>query len=297
MATFSQRIGLKPMQTPLLAQHEVSQSLRTALWNVLCQAVWDFWAPLPSPYGMETRSPDAARVEELVYKIWTDLMGQAGDELPPFKSAAQRSGYQILRTIVMQGEWRAVYDLIDFVVQEFPSKPDNLIDAFNKALKREGSAFRFVLGTLSPISENIEISAIDEAAKEAKLRGLHGAAEHIASAIEMLGRRPAADYRNAVKEAICAVESVAKQLTGEEGATLGPALANLAGKTAIHSALLTGFKSIYGYTADADGIRHAILDTPTVDFAEAKYMVVSCSAFVHYLIQKADEAGLLKQQR
>jgi len=35
-------------------------------------------------------------------------------------------------------------------------------------------------------------------------------------------------------------------------------------------------------------------DESTVGLAEAQYMVVSCSAFVHYLISKAHEAGLLK---
>jgi hypothetical protein len=51
---------------------------------------------------------------------------------------------------------------------------------------------------------------------------------------------------------------------------------------------------LYGYTSDDSGIRHAILDQPTVGFDEAKFMIVSCSAFVNYLIAKAGAVGLLK---
>ena len=67
----------------------------------------------------------------------------------------------------------------------------------------------------------------------------------------------------------------------------------LAEKAEIHGALKAGFSKLYGFTSDEDGIRHAILDQPTVGFTEAKFMIVACSAFVHYLILKSEEAGLL----
>ena len=53
------------------------------------------------------------------------------------------------------------------------------------------------------------------------------------------------------------------------------------------------FVAIYGYTSDADGIRHAMIDDSKCDFEDAKYMLVSCSAFVNYLIMKATKAGVV----
>ena len=42
---------------------------------------------------------------------------------------------------------------------------------------------------------------------------------------------------------------------------------------------------LYGFTNDANGIRHAgDIGGPSSTFEEAKYMLVSCSAFVNYLI-------------
>lgn len=43
--------------------------------------------------------------------------------------------------------------------------------------------------------------------------------------------------------------------------------------------------SLYGYISDANGIRHAgNIGGPSSTFEEAKFMLVSCSAFVNYLI-------------
>ena len=41
---------------------------------------------------------------------------------------------------------------------------------------------------------------------------------------------------------------------------------------------------MYGYTSDKDGIRHDFGNDSNVDFEETKYMLVSCSAFMNYLI-------------
>ena len=90
------------------------------------------------------------------------------------------------------------------------------------------------------------------------------------------------------------MESVAKKIAGTESGTLDAALKRLSEKVDIHGSLKAGFLKIYGFTSDDDGIRHAILEQPSVGFAEAKFMVVTCSAFVHYLIQKSQQAGMLK---
>jgi hypothetical protein len=63
----------------------------------------------------------------------------------------------------------------------------------------------------------------------------------------------------------------------------------------IHPALGKGFGSLYGFTSDEKGIRHALLDEPAaqVDETDALYMLGSCASFVSYLINKARHEGLL----
>ena len=60
------------------------------------------------------------------------------------------------------------------------------------------------------------------------------------------------------------------------------ALNNL--KIEIHPALKSAYSSIYGYTSDENGTRHANgIGEKNATFSEAKYMLISCSAFVNYL--------------
>lgn len=75
-------------------------------------------------------------------------------------------------------------------------------------------------------------------------------------------------------------------------ATLGPALSAVDKKAKLHPSLKEAFQKLYGYTSDAQGIRHALMDEPTLDVEDAKFMLVSCSAFVNYLVVKAQKAGI-----
>jgi hypothetical protein len=54
----------------------------------------------------------------------------------------------------------------------------------------------------------------------------------------------------------------------------------------LHPALRTAFSSLYGYTSDEDGIRHAILESQNVGFDEAKFFLVVCSTFSNFVQAK-----------
>ena len=151
----------------------------------------------------------------------------------------------------------------------------------------------YTTGVLAPISNPAETGEISGAIDATAKAGLDGAHEHLRAALKLLGKKPEPDYRNSIKEAISAVESISKQLSGSGAQGLLGALDELSKHVDIHGALKAGFIKLYGYTSDESGIRHAILDQPTVGFDEAKYMIVSCSAFVNYLIAKAQQSKLL----
>jgi hypothetical protein len=122
------------------------------------------------------------------------------------------------------------------------------------------------------------------------LKGVH---KHLESALEKLSDRKNPDYRNSIKESISAVESLCIIISKNPKASLGQALKAIEDKVGLHQALKQGFEKIYGYTSNEGGIRHAMIDESTCDFDDAKYMLVSCSAFINYLIMKASKAGLI----
>lgn len=112
-------------------------------------------------------------------------------------------------------------------------------------------------------------------------------ARSIHQANKLLSDRDNPDYENSIKESISAVEAICEIITDAKGkeTTLGAILKKLdKNGIVIHKALLSAFSSLYGYTSDANGIRHAgDFDGPTASFEEAKFMLVACCAFINYL--------------
>jgi hypothetical protein len=80
-------------------------------------------------------------------------------------------------------------------------------------------------------------------------------------------------------------------MPGIDESNFSRALAKLASRIGMHSAMQAALSKLFSYTSDEDGVRHAIVDAPGVDFAEAKFLLVACSAFVNYLIAKSDGLG------
>ena len=211
--------------------------------------------------------------------LWADHFNKPADSAG--KSFAFLLGQ--IKEPYMKSGWWGVYDFIEFVADYPRSRKDTdqLIASFNAVLEKHVSAYRFVGTKLAPITSEEEITAVEQAMS-------HGGqfkpvVAHLETALARLADRSTPDYRNSIKESISAVEAVCQILTGDPKATLGQALKKLG----IHPALEQGFSKIYGYTSDADGIRHALLEESTVDADDAKFFLVSCSAFVNYLIAKS----------
>lgn len=291
MARFSERIGIVEPK-PLVQIEGMTLELRNSLWNLI--------------YGLyENRHKDYWR--QVAQFIAEHFRKVPVDELP-YRDYECRDW---VKDYFFKLEWHEVYDLVEFIDNNHiimtrqkhspykdryiyhSVKPDQIKKAVNTILQGELTGFRFISGTRVPISDEAEVIEVEEATPRSKTVGLSGTTKHIRTALELFGKKPNPDYRNATKEAISAVESAVKQLSGANSSGLDGALDELSRKTSIHGALKSAFKKLYGYTSDEDGIRHAILEENEVGFDEAKYMIVACSAFVNFLISKADAADLL----
>ena len=150
--------------------------------------------------------------------------------------------------------------------------------------ERENSGYRFVDGKIIEITSAEEINEIEMAIEIST--PYYGVKQHLKEAINLMGDKKNPDYRNSIKESISAVEALCKKVTNNEKATLGEAIKILEKKGSIHSALKKAFSSLYGYTSNADGIRHALLEESSLNSADARLMLISCSAFINYVIAR-----------
>jgi hypothetical protein len=268
---FSQRKGLTPLKS-LIQVDSVDSDLRNALWSAITQ-----W------HSEETQGNNIT-VEKLMTAFWLNFFKQPLDTKP-------QAMIQRIRASFFEGEWYNCYDILEFLVGNYyySHRTLPLVAACNGALQTELSGYRIVGQQITPITSEAELSSIGEAL--ANTDALRPVNEHLTTALNYLSDRQTPDYRNSIKESISAVESLCNLITGGRD-TLANALKKIETKVAIHSALKKGFGCIYGYTSDASGIRHALLDEPNIDFDDAKFMLVSCSTFINYLIVKAAKAGV-----
>ena len=192
-----------------------------------------------------------------------------------------------IENVIIHAEYNEVLDILEYICRWIDRKAVGNYkrfpyDAMNTVFEREYVGYRFIQGKIVSITDKQEIAAIEEACKEP----YEGCRAHIQKAVGFLADRENKDYKNCIKESISAVEAICRIIDGDDKATLSSALNRLEKNgVSIHKDLKEGFISIYKYTCNKGGIRHAEKpDTSEVSFEEAKFMLVSCSAFVNYLI-------------
>jgi hypothetical protein len=192
-----------------------------------------------------------------------------------------------------------VYNFLDFCIEytsESQVDKDNYIKTTNKFLAQELSGFRIIGDCFAPITNEEQLKSINDSLLLTKEKGLTIVFNHITASIQLLANKEIKNsdkYRNSIKESISSVEALCNKINNTKSDGLKGALKSLKPKVKVHPALEEAFIKLYGYTSDSDGIRHPMMDETNLDLEDAVFMMVACSSFINYLIQKADKGGLL----
>lgn len=194
---------------------------------------------------------------------------------------------KFIKDVILKSPYNDVLTLAEYITIYF-DKSDNKfkkhthIKELNSIFEKEFVGYRFIGTTIVAITDDIEKREI-ELSLDIKFKACK---TQFQNSLRLLADRDTPDYKNSIKESISAVESICQLITENDKATLGQALKELKNKgVTIHPALESAFTKLYGYTSDEGGIRHCEgMFESNVTFEEAKFMLVSCSAFVNYLI-------------
>lgn len=280
--SFSERYGYKPVREAIQIE-SMDEPLRNGLWSLLKVHCWDHVhrsrGMYPGPY-----LHDNENLRKLCQRLWFNYFKKPLDSLRDDWAKVLSE----LRTYFFECAWNEVYDFIEFVAhnyEEYQFK-DKFMDSCNSLLEKEMSGYRFVDGLITRITAVEEIQAIEQAIE----RGAEPVGVHLRRSLELLSDRKAPDYRNSVKESISAVESLVTITVKADKGTLGQLIKKLEDEIGLHPALKAAFSNLYGYTSDESGIRHALTEADTVDFNDAKFMLVVCSAFINFVEGKASSA-------
>lgn len=270
MPSFSERHNLNPYKEIQLK--DIDLPLLNRLWNIFYEREYETEIfDLGGGIGITERLLDSFG---LIYKY-------------PQSAHARNSNIEKLRDFLIDAEWYLIYDFVERYVgsfQEFAER-NELEKEINQVLEEEKSGYRMLDGTITPITNKSELDALKESISTKYV----SVNTHMEKALQLFSQRKSPDYENSIKESISAVEAMCCIITGETGsqATLGKTIKKLKDKGIhIHPAMESAFSSLYGYTSDEDGIRHGSIGFTNAPAEDAKYMLVSCSAFVNYLIEK-----------
>ena len=296
MMLFSQRKGIKVKN--VLQVDSMDNELRTRLWNTLTIFYWERVTRPPVYGGHEAvrfiPEPDHDNnMNVLIRRLWHNCLKRPIDTLRDNWSDTCEK----MRKHFFNCEWDKVYDFIEFIANNYPeinhydkSRYVNpkFMNACNSVLKEESSAYRFVGGKIAELISEEEIAEIDEAL-QTPIKAVN---IHIKRALDLLSDRKCPDYRNSIKESISAVEAICKLIANDPKAKLGNALKAIESKVGLHPAFKNAIDNLYAYASNEQGIRHSLLDEPNLDYEDSRFMLVTCSAFINYLISKSSKAGI-----
>lgn len=154
---------------------------------------------------------------------------------------------------------------------------DNFIESVNNEFERLNYAYRIIDDVFIETTSATEIAVIQEALDNVESNSV----THLQECLKLLSpSNQELSTRNAIKEAISAVEVTARQITSTN--TLDDAFKKL---SKIHPMIKLSMEKLYHYTNQKDtGIRHGWMeqsDEPTID--EAIFVLVSSCSFINYL--------------
>jgi len=279
--SFKQREGLEELPRAL-NENEFPKALRNAIWNLIYGCIF--------PHGSNSYISDLWR--NILTIRYRDFYCERMDRFD-----IQRE-YENMAHFYSNKNHIEILNDLDFMISIDTWQLDKFREKLKNILDDHQCYYNiFFEGKDSVIVQRgteQEKKTIEKCYKDLKENNkFSGAKTHLINAVKFLNDN---NFSGSVRESISAVESVCKVITNKEGDTLTGALQKIANTGYINTKLKEGFKNLYTYTSDEKGIRHALSkgEKAKVDSVDAQYMIGSCASFVSYLINKANNNGLLK---
>jgi len=159
--SFSERYGYKPVKETIQIE-TMDEPLRNGLWSLLKLHCWDhvhYSTGLHSGRYLSDSGNEIIRI--LCNLLWFDFFKEPLDQL----SNDWDHVLGQLRTWFFRFQWNEVYDFIEFIGNNYKGYhfKDNFMQSCNHLLEKEMSAYRFVNGLITRITDEQEVAEIEQA--------------------------------------------------------------------------------------------------------------------------------------
>ena len=275
---FGERLGF--CDSDFLQVNSINQRLRNRLWNAinnsLCQLSYDNKVAaihdIIDNCGLEINDLESRNILELKTIITLSINDNQEWYLP----------YEI---------FEEYFSVLDFIIShEYDVESARYYSDIKKKLSKqlttvlyeEKSGYRLLNNKFVPVTSEQELESISDALSTP----YPSVNQHMKKALESFSNKEKPNYEGTIKDVISAVESMCSIIVGKD-TTLSAALKQLEKNgVKIHPAMKEAFIKLYAYASDETGIRHGGIDFKNAPQEDAKFMLITCSAFINYLIEK-----------
>jgi hypothetical protein len=189
--------------------------------------------------------------------------------------------------LVGKCEWFEFYDLVEEVVQILEPHSDLqalFVNDFNHALLRNHVGYELREGRIEKVGARQPEAVIAEVRAILRDPELVGPDQQFQKAIGFFNRRPEPDVENCVKDAVGAVEALARILLNDASILLGKAMKKIGEQKGVHPTLQKLVENLYAYRGDAEGAAHGKTGAKaSVTEADAEFVLHTSAACIVYL--------------
>jgi len=189
-----------------------------------------------------------------------------------------------IRQLVHALEWWEFYDLCEELLR-LARSPDQVAAKIDAVFMSEGLPYAITAAGIAwrlnrPAAEAVEMTSLLLGSPE-----FQGPSQQWDKARGHLARRPP-DPENCIKDAVGALEGLARIISQRPSDTLGQIIKSMARNLAIHQTLANAMSNLYGYRSDEQAIAHGATAALEDLVPEAELVMHWCAAAMAYLVKK-----------
>lgn len=244
---FSERKGIKHF-SDMVQVNSLNERTRNKLYSVISESFDELYVD----YNGNLK-------DEFVEYLYKEIFSKTERDIPMWGNEYNYDEiFNTIYSIIIEYDYTDIFTFIEGIIIFFDiadratyhryNYKDEYIEAISNVFKVENVNYRIIDGKFTDIIDEEQIKSIEDTLNSP----YKVVSEHYSKAIEQL--YSVKDYANSIKESISTVEAMCQIINGGKE-TLGKALNSL--KIEIHPALKNAYSSIYGYTSDENGTRHA----------------------------------------
>lgn len=188
-------------------------------------------------------------------------------------------------SLIENCEWFRVYDIAEVAYRSFIEQRREIefAEHLNALFEDLGIGWQMVDGIIVTRGDEEFERSVAEANVHIELAGMQTAKSELNEARADLSRRPHPDITGTIQHCVAALECVAREVSGDQRATLGAILQRHGSAMGIPRPLDTGIGQMWGYASEM--ARH-LREGREPDREEAEFLLGMSASIITYLLQR-----------